>query len=274
MARWRFRILDAGGSVVRRFSSAEPAQTPKAERYFAKTWTRKPEGLSAAPGMHRFIWDLHYERPDAAEYGYSIAAVWGRGTPIEPEGPFVLPGTYTVVLEANGQRYTAPLAVAEDPRVTASPADLAASLALSQKIDVALAEASDLYREQAALHKRLDARFPKAAGKTDPAMHALIDRLRAQPAPGSATFESLAGSLAAIERALESVDAAPTPVQQQFVAEAMSKLETAKREWTATKAGTFAELNAALVAAGEKPVEVTEADKRKIEEPDPGQDLP
>jgi photosystem II stability/assembly factor-like uncharacterized protein len=268
------QILDAGGNVVRRFSSAEPAQTPKAERYFAKTWTRKPQALAATPGMHRFIWDLRYERPDAAEYSYSIAAVWGRATPIEPGGPIVLPGAYTVVLEANGQRRIATLSVVEDPRVTASAADLAASLAMSQKIDATLAEASDLYREQAALRKLLDGRFPKAAGKAEATIRTLVDRLRAKPAPGAATFESLARSLASIERALESADAAPTPVQQQFVAEIMSKLETAKREWTATKAGTFAELNAALMATGEKPIEVTEADKRKIEEPDPGQDLP
>ncbi|HEX4862270.1 MAG TPA: hypothetical protein VFV07_13615, partial [Rhizomicrobium sp.] len=268
------QILDAGGNVVRRFSSTDPAQAPKAERYFAKTWTRKPQALAAMPGMHRFVWDLRYARPDSAEYSYSIAAVWGHGTPIMPEGPFVLPGTYTVVLEASGQRRVATLSVAEDPRVTVSTADLAASLAMSQKVGAALSEVSDLYREQAALHKLLDARFPKARSNADPAIRALVDQLRAKPAPGNATFEGLAGSLAGVERALESVDAAPTDVQQQFFAETVSKLETAKREWTATKAGALAELNAALAAVGEKPIEITDADKRKIGEPDPGQDLP
>jgi hypothetical protein len=144
-------FFDGNGQLVRRFSSSDIPRPLPAERYFAKAWTKPPRPLSATPGMHRFVWNLRYGRPDAAEYSYSIAAVWGRATPIEPEGAWVLPGTYTVALTVDGKRHAAPLTVVEDPRVKVSTADLQASLALSQKIAPALTEAALGYREQRAL---------------------------------------------------------------------------------------------------------------------------
>ncbi|MDE2162887.1 MAG: exo-alpha-sialidase [Alphaproteobacteria bacterium] len=265
-------IRDGDGHLVRRFSSAEEPKAPDAERYFAKAWTEPAKAFEATPGMHRFVWNLRYERPKAIHYGYSIAAVWGHGTPISPEGPFVLPGDYTVVLEADGKQYTAPLHVSEDPRVAATPADLRASLDLSQKIDAALADASADYHQQAAVLKLLNVRFPKKA--PDAKTQALVDRLREKPADGSPTFETAAGMLSGIEGALESADAAPTPVQLQIVSEALTKLDAAKRVWDAEKAGPLADLNAVLISDGEKPIALSDADKLRIEAPDDGQDLP
>lgn len=267
-------ILDAAGAVVRRFSSAQPAKSPKAERYFAKSWTRPPQTLSAIPGQHRFVWDLHTERPQAVEYAYSIAAVWGRDTPLEPQGPLVLPGDYTVALEADGRRLTAPLSVSQDPRRTVGLADLQASAALSRKIDAAMTDAVIGYREREAIRKLLDARFPTNGRKLDAATRAPLDRLREKPAEGQPTFADAAEMLTGIERALESADAAPTAVQQRFVDEALAKLDAAKSAWAAAKAGPLAELNAALARAGEKPVRIEDAEKLGADEADSGQDLP
>ena len=267
-------IKDASGTVVRHFSSAEPIEEPKAERYFAKAWIQPPQNLSAASGMHRFVWNLRYPRPHALNFGYSIAAVWGHGTPIEPEGPYVLPGDYTIVLEADGQRFTAPLHVSEDPRVTVSAQDLKASLALSQKIDAGLAGAETGYREKTAILKLIDARFPEKGDKHDAQLRALADKLREKPAAGQPTFESEAGALARIEGALEAADVAPTPVQQERVTDALANLDRVEHDWEATKAGPLAELNAALARAGEKPIAVSPADLRRVESPDEGEDLP
>ena len=266
-------ILDANGNIVRHFSSAEVPRSPPAKRYFARAWAKPPQALAGTPGMHRFVWNLRYARPDAAEYSYSIAAVWGRGTPIEPQGPFVLPGTYNVVLTVNGKRYTAPLTVAEDPRAKATEADLEASLALSQKIAPALAEAAQGYREQRALKEMLDQRFPKAAKQRDE-MRIVLEPLRAEPAEGHPTFKSASEMLAGVERALESADVAPTPAQQQFVDEALARLEQVKREWAEAKSGSLANLNAALARAHEKPLVIPDKDKLRSEEPDEGEDLP
>ncbi len=268
------QIFDANGrQVVKSFSSAQPPEHLKAERYFAKAWVEPSEAFSGAPGMHRFVWDLRYERPDSLGYGYGMGAVWGHGTPLEPEGPFALPGNYTVVLEAGGQRYTAPLTITEDPRVTASADDLKSELALSLKIDAALADASNGYREQAVLRKELDRRFP-AGARLDEAASALVEKLRAKPPMGVPGFDAIARKLARSESALESADVAPTQSQQMAADEALKALNTANADWAAAKAGPLAQLNAALARAGQKPIEISAAALRDVEEPDDGEDLP
>jgi len=265
-------IRDAKGNVVRRFSSAAPEKAPKANLYFAQAWTRPPEQLSAAPGMHRFVWNLRYERPMAVSYGYSIAAVWGKAAPIVPEGPFALPGKYTLTLSANGQTYSAPLQIAEDPRVRATAAELAASLALSQKIEAALAQATDGYTEQQALFRELDKRFPAGKKIGDP-FGPLVNTLRRKPAPEASTFESASDALTALEDALESVDAAPTAAQQQACDRAMAALAAAQQAWLTLKNDALAKLNAALAAKGQKPINLS-LDNARAGPPDDGQDLP
>ena len=68
-------------------------------------WVRMPTTLSSAPGMHRFVWDLHETPPQSSEYGYPISAI-PHDTPREPLGPAVLPGRYTVRLTAGGKTLT------------------------------------------------------------------------------------------------------------------------------------------------------------------------
>ncbi|HSC20087.1 MAG TPA: hypothetical protein VLC74_14365, partial [Rhizomicrobium sp.] len=173
----------------------------------------------------------------------------------------------------NGKRTTVPLTIAEDPRVNVTLADLQASLALSQKIAPAMAAAALGYREQHALKKLLDVRFPQAR-KVREEMRGYLGQLRTEPAENQPTFESVADMLAGVERALESADTAPTPAQRQFVDDALAKLAAVQREWDAAKSGSLAHLNAALASAGEKPVTIPEKDKLQVEEPDEGQDLP
>ncbi|HTW36644.1 MAG TPA: sialidase family protein [Rhizomicrobium sp.] len=268
------RILDSDRRVVRTFSSADGPEHLEAERYFAKGWLAEPQVFSGAPGAHRFVWNLRYPRPQALRYGYGMGAIWGRGTPVTPQGPLVLPGHYQAVLEAAGHVETAEFNVVEDPRVTASPQDLAQSLALSMKIAAALPDAVKGYREQEAMKKVLAARFPASDAKVDPAQRALIDTLTAKPAPGAPTFDGAAGMLTATEDQLEAADAAPTVSQQRFVDDALGKLDAARKAWDATKAGPLAELNAALGRAGAKPVVISEPAMRRIEAPDEGEDLP
>ena len=85
-------ISDAVGKVVRRFSSNDKKDMLNANQYFQQEWLGLEDRLSTTQGMHRFVWDLRYQRPSAIGYSYSIAAVWPRGHPIAPQGPLVLPG--------------------------------------------------------------------------------------------------------------------------------------------------------------------------------------
>ena len=223
--------------------------------------------LGADAGLHRFVWNLHWPRPPAIKYGYSIAAVWGEGTPVTPEGPWVLPGRYTVTLTVNGKTYTAPLMVAEDPRIKVSAADLQASLDFSQRIAAVLSRTRIGYGEKRAVLKQLD-------GVKDNSLHALVARIRQKPKEGEATFESVDSILTGIEGDLEAVDAAPTDAQHQAFDDARSKLADAQRRWNAIKTGALAELNASLKKSGRKPITIPPPGALSFPLPDKGQDLP
>jgi photosystem II stability/assembly factor-like uncharacterized protein len=131
-------ILDGTGALVRRFSSDDAPEPLVEPLVVAAYWARPPRLLPAAPGAHRFVWDLRYPPPPAKQREYPISAIPGD-TPQEPLGPLVLPGAYTVKLTVDGRVLERPLAVKMDPRVRASASDLAAQLALLRKITAVLA---------------------------------------------------------------------------------------------------------------------------------------
>lgn len=247
-------IHDTAGVLVRHFSSADKAETPNAKRYFAESWLGPARTLPGTAGFHRFVWNLRYARPPAARFGYTIAAVAGAGTPIVPQGAFVLPGTYQIVLEANGQRLAAPLTVREDPRVKTSLADLKASLVLSQKIAGMLARTHEGYAETTAVKKQIESEIPKNAPKDS--ISPLAAPFRSKPVPGRPTFETLDGTLTGIEGDLESADAAPTPAENAVVADALGKLANVEQTWNRLKGAPLAALNAALARAHKKPIVV------------------
>jgi len=60
----QLEIFDADGKLVRRFSTDDllPKTNPK-NLPIAMEWVREAPPLSAEAGMHRFVWDLHYELP-------------------------------------------------------------------------------------------------------------------------------------------------------------------------------------------------------------------
>src|SRR5690242_20543376 len=90
-------VLDAGGKIVRRYASSDTAMPPADIGNIPAYWIRPTRLLSAAPGMHRFVWDLRYERPAVLNTSYPIAAIL-HDTPREPRGLWALPGRYTVRL--------------------------------------------------------------------------------------------------------------------------------------------------------------------------------
>ena len=203
------------GSAGAAFREQREAREPRAKRYFAAAWLKPPRPLETTAGFHRFVWNFHAGRPPAISYSYSMAAVWGRDTPTKPEGPYVLPGNYTVVLSANGHTYSAPLHVAEDPRIKVTAADLKASFDLSQRIAQLLAQTREGYGERKSVLKQLDALFPdekssnseeddtdtQAPEEKKPAdtLHALGRQVRQKPAAGAPTFELVDAILTSVE---------------------------------------------------------------------------
>lgn len=131
-------ILDHDGALVRRFAS-DDAPEPLVEPLVVPAyWVRPPRLLSAAPGMHRFVWDLRLPPPPVLAPEYPISAIAGD-TPKEPLGPLVPPGAYTVKLTVDGKAFSRTLTVKMDPRAAISAADLAAQFALLKRITGLLA---------------------------------------------------------------------------------------------------------------------------------------
>jgi photosystem II stability/assembly factor-like uncharacterized protein len=142
----RLEVLDSDGNLLRRYSSDDPSiPTPEDLRtnLIPPYWPLRHGPLPTTAGMHRWVWDLHATTPTATSPSYPIAAVPYR-TPLVPQGPLVLPGTYTVRLTADGHSESQPVTVKMDPRVHVSMTDLqaqhSAEVAMAASLD-ALAKA-------------------------------------------------------------------------------------------------------------------------------------
>jgi len=208
-------VLDASGALVRRYSSDDAPEPPLQGQNVPDYWPRPPQELSAQAGMHRFVWDLRYPRPAVLRFSYPISAI-PHNTPVSPQGPWVLPGTYTVRLTANGQTHEQPLTVKMDPRVTTSAAELARQHTLSMRLYNLLGEdATALSAVQA---------FRASA------TNAARDR---EAAALEATLRSLNGNLGSLLRIVEGADAGPTSQVVTAAATAEQALRRALAEWEA-----------------------------------------
>ncbi len=108
-------ILDSAGTIIRRYSSADPSPAidPSTLNVNA-VWQRPQEPPSAGVGMHRFVWDF---RPQPAAAGRGRGGRGGGGGGGGRGGPpQVGPGTFTVRLTVDGRSYSQPLTVNPDPR--------------------------------------------------------------------------------------------------------------------------------------------------------------
>jgi hypothetical protein len=132
-------FLDANGTTVRSFTlHLKPKHEPKlsheqeANQDEAQRRRRELERLTAAePGVNRFQWDLRY----SSGYDYpGFRTVPTDDWPDVADGPSVLPGSYTVVLQYGSQKLQAPLKVELDPRFHPAPGDLQARFALEMEL--------------------------------------------------------------------------------------------------------------------------------------------
>jgi photosystem II stability/assembly factor-like uncharacterized protein len=216
-------IRDRAGAVIRRFSSADRPESLATRPYFEAAWLGAPRVLSAGAGMHRFVWDLRERRPAAPEYGYSIAAVRTQGTPVEPGGPLVLPGTYTVSLTAHGTTVTRPLTVRLDPRARVTERDLERQ---HEQIRDAIAV---LERGMVGLHEIERTRSTRTAMLSA----AVADSLAFFTGPADASLRSVIRRTSGLVGDLESADAAPTEAQQSLLGDCRHQVDGLLARWHA-----------------------------------------
>ena len=245
-------IVDSSGRVARRFSSTDkPWITPEelAKQAIPPYWVKMPQVLATTPGMHRWVWDLHYTAPTALESQYPISAV-PYATPRHPLGPYAAPGNYTVRLIADGRTIEAPLTVTLDPRVTVPAAGIAqmfdAEMRLadmlnrsSQAVLKARAMLAQLGKGKEALRTELTtvlsgAKEPEArAAAQRPAKttEATPQQQPAAPAEPPPTLEGVQGDVASLYEAIQRADAAPTAAQMNAINATAAKFDAIMKRW-------------------------------------------
>ncbi len=263
-------IRDASGALVQRLSS-QGAHQPPAERYFAKGWLSPATPLATDAGLHRAVWNLRWSRPPVVSAEFGINAIYGRGTPLNPEGPLALPGTYTVTLAVDGKRWSAPITVVQDPRSRVDGAALSASLGLSRQIADALAIARRGFGEMTYARTEAGRRAASVTGDLGDRLKAFGKEAQA-PETGNG-FRDAAGVLAGIESDLEGSDLAPTRPQVEAVAAERAKIDALWTAWQTRKAELDA-INAALAKSHAKPIVLPPPDDLVISAPEGGEDLP
>ena len=282
-------ILDADGKLVRRYASTDKAQplseiAPK--HPIPMYWVREDKILSAAAGMHRFVWDVRYAPPKSLTHGYPISAIL-HDTPLEPLGAWALPGRYTVKLTVKGQSYQQPLVVEIDPRVKSSAADLEKQSAIEQaaaagmnrsfraieELQSARAQAADqMSKASPALKVRLADFDKKAAaleGATVPGFFGTP--LSSKQPENFATLNQRLGRILAIA---DSADSAPTATVENVAAELQAALQASEASWMALKKTELAALNQDLEREKLSRIDTGRKEREEPASDDEGDDEP
>ncbi|HLN97572.1 MAG TPA: hypothetical protein VK208_03730 [Pyrinomonadaceae bacterium] len=255
-------IRDAAGKVVRRYSSADPIPAIDPMLVIPPYWVRPVKGLSIVPGMHRFLWDMHYAPIPGLKPEYPIAAVY-RNTAPDFTSPWVMPGEYTAVLSVNDKTYTQPLIVKMDPRVKTPARDLAEQFTLSKQLYDQWLVFNAIGGQIKTLRSQLADMRSKAKGddvKTridafSNKLDLLVGAESRRPDPASKlTIQSATTKLRTLFSILQDVDAAPTPAVVAAVAALQTDDQLLITQWQAMRSRDIPALIQELRAAGLSPV--------------------
>ena len=205
------RILDATGAVVDRFSSSDPVKPiDLATLEIAPEWVEVERLPSAAPGHHRFVWNLHYSRPAGLDEKNQLPGVWAP------------PGRYTVKLAVDGQRFRRPLELRVDPRVRTGAAGLSSEFRLARAIE----------RDQVRVRKLLaEAANLKGPGVIAARAKAIVTGGDATLPNAPAGLQGISQRLDALAKAVDGADAAPSIDSVRGYAILHNALDLADRRW-------------------------------------------
>jgi photosystem II stability/assembly factor-like uncharacterized protein len=250
--------------LVRHYSSADKPQSMEklaAEHPIPMYWVRPEQILSADPGMHRFVWDLHYQPPKSLEHEFPISAIV-HNTPLIPLGARPLPGKYIVELTVDGKKYRSALLLKMDPRITASPAGLAKQFEIESGAIAGMDESYESLEQMHSLRAQLKELTPKLRGSAAAAAPALDKQLAemegsAQPnffgtpphGKQPENFSSLNQHFSAILAVADSADAVPTTQAIAVFQELQSASAKLRDHWNALREKEILELNNALKKA-------------------------
>jgi photosystem II stability/assembly factor-like uncharacterized protein len=148
----KLEILDAGGALIRTYSSRPRTDSPVGPGIPA------PRLLPVKKGMNAFSWDLRTEPPPR------VAGVLQPGN---PQGYRVAPGTFSVRLTAFGVSLTQPLRVVPDPRERYTEEQVAAHVNLARQAWQRVAELHNNVIDVRSVKEQVNAVVGKVSERQD-----------------------------------------------------------------------------------------------------------
>ena len=235
----RLSIYDSRNELVREFTSTPEPVDPTPQNV-PSYWFAEPTALTKNAGHNRFVWDLRYPTPKALHYSYygneldyieyTLAehAIPGETPRDQPQGPFVVPGQYTLVLNVNGRELRQPLTVTLDPRVHVSQQDLQFQLNTEKNISAQMAATFNGYQYLKSLRKAVSQRAQALADDQDIRGELeLLSKRVAEVSDGSPTelgLGPLNRELARLATMIESGDSRPAAALQSGVDQSCQQL--------------------------------------------------
>ena len=234
-------IRDAKGVLVRRYRSDDKlVQVEEKQLQVPMYWIRPLQPLSADPGFHRFIWDLHYT-PLGSGFNYPIAAIYQDTAP-GYSSPWVAHGTYEVRLTVGGKTLSQKFLVRMDPRVKTPVADLNEQFRIAYgafNLVNRLRDASGVITEQSPVLSKLpDAYQPEAK-----AILAEFAKLSPKLGPPK-------GGLSGVMNLVEEADMLPTANQKAAFESGEKEALDVLTAWATLVKMKLAPLNDKLKKAG------------------------
>ena len=258
-------ILDSTGASVRRYSSTDaPLDIDKiAGQYpIPMYWVRPSQTLSAAAGMHRFVWDLRHAPPRALNTEFPISAIL-HNTPLLPLGSWVLPGNYTARLTVDGKEFTKSFVVKMDPRIKSSLGDLQAQASLESGAVAGMNQSYDALTQVSSIREQIKDVAPKAKGKLAESLKSLdqqcaelagatVSTFYGTPASGkeSENFSTINQHFGQLLAIADSADAAPTTQASQVYASLSEQMNDLAKRWLELAQTTIPDLNGQLQKSG------------------------
>ena len=249
-------VRAADGSEVRRWSSArQPDALDLSKLGNAPEWVVQPTPLATSPGMHRFIWSLHYPPAGDASNPYA-------------DGIWAPPGVYRLELIVDGKSYHQDLTVVADPRIDLPAGAYADSFALARKVEAlqtritaAIADAGKL---RSAMMERLHSggmrqpdledfakRFDQVTGTT-PSPNPF--NAWSRPPNSTRSLAFIERSLGQLLAAIDDADAAPSADARAGYTKLIEMTELSLQDWKRFNDDDVVRLNKALRDAGAAPL--------------------
>ena len=283
-------ILDASGQLVRKYSSTDKAKSLDAiapKHPIPMYWVREDQILSAAAGMHRFLWNVRYTTPRSLSHNYPISAI-PHDTPQEPQGAWALPGRYTVKLTVDGKSYTQPLQLKMDPRVKTSGADLAKQFSMQQSAVSGMNRTFETLAEIKSAREQIRAVTGEISSPETKQKLADFDQeaaaLEGAAVPGflglppsgkrPENFSTLNQHLGQILAIADAADAAPTAQTENAARELESALTGLSTRWKDMKSSKLPVLNQSLEKEKAGKIDPERRDGEAPEADEDGDDQP